>query len=657
MIQIPQILPWGEILSSKSNYVLFGIKESGKTLILDKLMIDALQHEGGCNDIPALINFNDLRRSVEDCVNMFWRQDIHKTREILANDNVLLLIDNIDFSDVGKLQVLFDFVSKKKNVRYIGTSLSSWAQNENLNIYNQPLQDFKRVEIEQFKSHQIRELIAKWIGSGYGDMDVQKRVDSIVDAFLHLSIPRTPFAVSMFLRILERQESYKPQNNAVLIKSYIEDLLKDGDKTASREEFDYVNKSTVLAEIAYCMLKEENPNYAIKVSKAQEVIERKLSEFHFKNVYSANKIYADFMKIGIFTLEPDNMIRFRFSCFFEYFLYLRMEKNPTFLEEVLSDENYLKYYNEMVFYTGINRGDSRIIRKVMQDLEYDYIDINHIVFESINGVDEFFNVGSSLLQRIKADDLMKVLPDKETVDTNDVQNDKTLATSEEKNVIENKKKNSNKFNNYSRLLLLAMDVLKNCEELPESIENPTETKDAYYNLVLKNSISYAILYRLIVVEMIKYPDRFSSDRLNDLKFIIRLLPVLHEELLRSHLGTYKLVEIIKNKIEIDASSGHSVPEFERYLSVFLYSDLKGPDHMNILTSFLKSFSRAYIADACFFKMLAYYYASKDKSLDNKLINLLGDLYIKMNCSESKHIQKSAVIASLQSRKSIANRSK
>ena len=70
----------------------------------------------------------------------------------------------------------------------------------------------------------------------------------------------------MFLCILERQESYKPQNNAILIKAYIENLLQGGNNTASREEFDYINQATVLSEIAYVMLKEDRTNYAIKIS-------------------------------------------------------------------------------------------------------------------------------------------------------------------------------------------------------------------------------------------------------------------------------------------------------------------------------------------------------------------------------------------------------
>lgn len=644
-----------EILASEENYILFGIKESGKTILLDKLMIDASLHVGGCTYIPAIINFKDIHGNIEATINTYWQHDYRTACSILQTEKVLLLIDNIDFSDSKRLDTLNYFLASHTNVRYIGTCLTARGQDDNLDVYNQPVQNFVRVEIEQFKSRQIRELITKWISSGQSESEVQKRVDAIVEAFAHLNLPRTPFAISMFLWILERQESYKPQNNAILIKAYIENLLQGGNNTASREEFDYVNQSTVLSEIAYAMLKEDNTNYAIKSSTAIKIIEDNLEEFHFRKVYSASTIYNNFLKNGLFTQEPDNMVRFRFSCFFEYFLYLRMEKNDDFLNEVLNDENYLKFYNEIVYYTGINRGDDKIIKKIMEDLEYDYIEINNIVFQQVSNIDDFFNVGSSLLQRIKPDDLMRVLPDKETTKENDARNDAVL----QKRAIQNdedaiKKKNTNKFNNFSRLLLLAMDVLRNCEEFKSNPHYPSATKKYYYDLVLRNSISYAILFKLIAVEMINHEDKFPKERVEDLKFIVRLLPVLHEELLRGHLGTYKLTEVIKDKIEEDNSLSIKPSEFERFLSVFLYADMKGKDYFNVLSEFLKGFNRAYIADASYFKLLSYYYSSKVTSDDNKLINLLGDLYIKLNSTNSTHINKGAVIASLKNRKRINN---
>lgn len=649
-----------EIVTSSSNYVLFGIKESGKTILLDKILLDILNRAHGERSIPVWLNFAEITKDMELLISSYWQQRKQSTREIIDLDNVILLIDNIDFTDTNKLRILNDFLSTHPKIRYVGTSLVSRSNDINIDVYNQPLLNFVRVNIEAFSTHQIRELVKKWISGQGSKDDVQKRVNIIVDAFTHLNIPRTPFAISMFLWIIERQESYKPQNNALMIQSYIRALLSDGDNTAIREEFDSGNKCTVLAEIAYNMLKSEEPNYAIRQSEMQKIIEDKLLEFHFTKVYKAHKIYADFVRIGLFVEEPCDMIRFRFTCFFEYFLYEKMKHSEKFFCEVLNDQNYMQFYNELVFYTGINRNDDRIIKRVMSDLEFDYIDINEMIFQKNKAVDEYFNIGTSLLAVLTANDLMKVLPDKETEASNDANNDAKLQCVDEQcqnQVI--KKKDTNKFIYYGKILTLAMDILKNCEELPEAEKKEEEKKPYYYRLVLKNSISYAILFCLIAKEMLNHSESFPEERIDDMRFMLRFLPVLHEELIKEHLGTYKLSEIIRDKAEEDSQNKEKLSEFERFLSVFLLADLKGPEYEKFMSQFLSSFQRAYIADASYLKLLEYYYSSKDKQWDQKLLSFIGDLYVKTRGSEhnAKKYNKGNIIASFQQEKKRKNNMK
>lgn len=641
-----------QLVNSDKNYVIFGMKEAGKTILLDKILLDILNCGGATKVLPVLIEFSEIKRSLEDCIRDYWHQKKADTTSLLKNDHLVLLVDNIDFSDDNRMQMLSSFVNTHPHTRLIGTTLTNRGCDLNLDVYNQPLLDFIKVEIKQFQSSQIRQLVSKWISNNTSPANLQKRVETLINAFSGLNLPRTPFAVSMFLWILERQETCHAQNNAILIKSFLEELLKSLDpKGAPREAFDYVNRTTILSEIAYVMLQKENINYSLPQSDVLRIIEDKLEEFHLSKSYSAKRIYNDFVNISIFTEEPGNIVRFRFSCFFEYFLYVRMRDNMEFFEYVMQEDNYMKFYNEIIYYTGIHRNDDRIIKSVMSRLEYDYIDINNIVFEELKAVDDFFNVGKSIVQSIEADDLMKVLPDKETVQENDRTNDARLRRTEESHPEAIQKKNSNKFNNFGKLLTMSMEVLKNAEELPEKDKKEEEKKPYYYKLVLRNSISYAILFKLIASGMINHADKYPESRIEDLKFMIRLLPVLHEELLHEHLGSYKLAEIMKGKI-VEDKSDKTVSEFEKFLSVFLYVDVRGKDYSEVLDEFVGSFNRAYIADACYFKMLAYYYSSTDKAFDAKLVNAMSEMIIKMNSSKSgyKRLNKSRVMQSLTERK-------
>lgn len=63
---------------------------------------------------------------------------------------------------------------------------------------------------------------------------------------------------------------------------------------------------------------------------------------------------------------------------------------------------------------------------IVDTLEYDYIDINDIVFQKIRSVDDFFNVDKSLIENLSVNDLMQVLPDKQTEIEKEAESDAKL---------------------------------------------------------------------------------------------------------------------------------------------------------------------------------------------------------------------------------------
>ena len=85
------------------------------------------------------------------------------------------------------------------------------------------------------------------------------------------------------------------------------------------------------------------------------------------------------------------------------------------------------------------------------------------------------------------------------------------------------------------------------------------------------------------------------------------------------MGTFKLTDVIDEKIQEDYKSV-LVSEMEQFLSVFLYIDLKGKNWAMELNRFVNSFKKAYIADACFFKLSSYYYESNEEKKDKMLLN-------------------------------------
>lgn len=545
-----------EIISSKNNFVIFGTKEAGKTVLLDKILYDILNVVTGANLIPVLLDFNSIENDITINIRKYWKKNTNETNDLLLNDNIVLLIDNINFEieNINQIQNLSNFLKKFPKTRFIATSLQLYENNFSITPEQQSLLQFERLELKQFKAKQIKTLIQKWFPNS-PQYETPKKMNTLINAFMSLNLPRTPFAVSMFLWIIERQQTYRPQNNATLIEKFIEEILdKKNIKGILRDTFDYENKIWLLAEIAHKMLISDQPNYSLPCSDIIKITERHLALRKFPKSYSARKIINGILNLGVF-VEEDSVIRFRFNCFFEYFLVKKMETDPEFKSEHSSDKK-----------EGII-----------------------------------------------------------------------------------KKKHTNKFIAFGQLMLLAMNVLKNSEEIHE--EN---LKADSYTRILKNSISYVVLYKMICEEIINHFEEFPKERVEEFKFVLRFLPVIHQNLISDNLGTYKLAEVIKEKIEADKVSGNKavISEFEKFLSVYLYCDIKGDGYKAIMGDFIKNINKTYIADSCFFKLLAYYYSSTTPSDDNSIVNLLADLYIKVNANKNsnKRINKSALIQKFKKEK-------
>ena len=305
--------------------------------------------------------------------------------------------------------------------------------------------------------------------------------------------------------------------------------------------------------------------------------------------------------------------------------------------------------NRNNYYTGLHRGEAEILKNVVDRLEFDYITINDIVFSKVKSIDDFFHIDKSIVEQIKSEELFELLPDKKTEEESEKESDTKLEHSSDKKEGIIKKKHTNKFIAFGQLMLLAMNVLKNSEEIHE--EN---LKADSYTRILKNSISYVVLYKMICEEIINHFEEFPKERVEEFKFVLRFLPVIHQNLISDNLGTYKLAEVIKEKIEADKVSGNKavISEFEKFLSVYLYCDIKGDGYKAIMGDFIKNINKTYIADSCFFKLLAYYYSSTTPSDDNSIVNLLADLYIKVNANKNsnKRINKSALIQKFKKEK-------
>lgn len=623
-----------EILKNDYNFIIYGAKESGKTIFLDKLFTDSILDFKILGYIPVYIDFNNYKSNIFREIRNFLGLSNKRTQEILNNEKIILFIDNISFEPIesNKINELKRVINNSFQIKVISTYLQFYDEDYPTNFDLFGFFNFKTLTIKQFKSKQIKVLIKKWFGHK-NDLDSHKKLETLTKAFLSLNLPRTPFAVSMFLWIIEKQESYTPLNNSTLVDTFLEKLLKkNSSQEVKRETFGYDNKIWIISDLAKEMLFKSNTNYGLSYSEYVEFVSSYLKSKKFDH-YGVNKISNELLEDGIFTLE-DNFVRFRFTCFFEFFLMKKMTIDDNFLEYVFREENYLQFVNEIDYFTGINRGKSGILQELLKRLDEKFIELRDLIDKTVEDKqykshDDFFvevdksgRKKPSLISQLNEEKVMKFLPSsKPTEEDLEIMHDEQLQLSGNENGIR-AKEGGNQIKDFAKVLVLLMKVVKNSEE----IDLPNLKLNAY-NKVLQNSIYFALLHKAVFQLITSESEKVPPDKLEDFLLMDKHLPLIHQMFLKEHIGTSKLLSIIKEKIDLDKINPTS--EFEKVLSIFLYSDLKGSGYQEIIKELIKNSKNGYIKDLIFFKLVTYYfYRSKNSESDSFYLNIIADLIIK-----------------------------
>ncbi|KIC01263.1 hypothetical protein OA88_15005 [Flavobacterium sp. JRM] len=626
-----------EIIKSGKNFILFGTKESGKTILLDKLLIETLETNKQHHKIPAIIDFNDLKDNPLKLIKEFWSKSVEEAKDILANYDVLILIDNISFEDedVFKLKTLKKFFDENSKARFIATYQQFYDEDFPINLELVSMFNYNTITLKQFKTKQIKELIQKWFPDS-NKYDTPKKLETLTNAFLALDLPRTPFAVSMFLWIIEKQENYKPINNSTLIENFIEKILKKHDiKETQRERFGYDNKIWIISHIAYNMLKENKENYSLSYSSFTNIVDKYLTDKKFED-FKTDKTVDLLLNSGIF-LRNNGDVRFRFSCFFEFFLMKQMEKDADFKAEVLDENNFLNFTHEIDYFTGIHRGETELLKLIISRLENGYSDLEEMInqaqkekgYDNFDGFfisrDERGKEKPSLINQLNEERVVNFLPsNKPSEEDLEVIEDNRLELQKQEKGI-TKKEDSNNLKNLGKLLVLALRVINNSEEVLDKRDSELKLKS--YSIALKKSILFAILHKAVFQLFFQNQDKLPKEKIEEFVTMNKFLPLLHEMFLFENIGSQKLTSVIRDKINLDKKE--NVSDFEKALSVFLYADIRGKDYDSVVSEFIKNVKTKYIEDLIFFKLVTYYfYRAKNDETENFYLNLIADLMIK-----------------------------
>ena len=642
-----------DLCLEEDNIFLLGEKEIGKTVLLDRLFMEFINKISKYGIIPILIDFEDFNHNrLETAISKFLGIGIMEVMDLLEEHKFKILIDNFNLnkSNSSKFKRLEQFMIAHKNVKVIATINSEFEIAIPFELSPYPiLQAFKSIKLDGFKTKNIRELAKKWFSDNTG-YDTPDKLEKILKTITALNIPRTPLAISMFLWIIEKQENYKPINNATMLENFIERLFRKWTKDEIySEKFDYRNKDRLLTTIAKEMFLKNNKNYHLSYNDLRNFIYNYIKSRKFD--FEAEEVLRHFISKGILIKENDGVelyVRFRFTCFFKYFLMKNMDYDSDFKDFVLSEEKFLFFIDEIDYYTGIKRDQVDILRLVIQRMNEEYKDIICEMTEFKQGFDSFFETNSTVAATLDAT-FSNRLPQehKPTNDEKDEMSDTTFDLMVSEDGIEKKEEQISQMQKLDRLWALASTVLKNTEET--DIE---DMKSNSYKDILICSMAFSCMYKVSLERLLlrKKKNELNKTTYENHKLTCRFLPLIHEATLYSLIATGKLSIVFREKIEKDLKDT-TISDYEKYVSLFIYSDMKGKDSINLIYKFIKQIKRPYIYDMVLFKLISYYFMRSDNdALDREYEKLISEVMV--NARGLKKAAKGKIINDFHSRKLI-----
>jgi len=614
-----------ELYVSDENILIFGTKESGKTILLDKILIGLTNNINKYHKTAVFFDFNDVEnRRFETIINNFIGIGIRSIEGFLENHIVVLLIDNLEFNKFksNNLKRLEDFVNRYKNVRVVATCNLLVEDEIPIEAYqNSFIYKFNLIFIRNFRTKQTKELMQKWFSKNNFCYSHEK-INNLVEIFKSLELPWTPMAISIFLWIIEQQDDYKPVNNATMLENFIERLFRKWSKNEIfSENFDYRNKERLLAEISYEMYLKDSLNYSMSYSELLDFIINYLDRKKFD--FSGEDLLNHFLSKGILIKEYNNglFVRFRFNCFFQYFLTKRMMFDSEFKKSALRKENILKFADEIDYLTGLQRDQSDILRSIIEFMESEFSEAIKLF---VNEFDNTFDIKKSLASKLSDKNIIDSL--KKNGKPNDEyfekKYDDLIDSLNPHTGIEKKEEIQNPLERLDALLVLSTKVFKNTEECEES-----DLKSSAYKKILICAMAFSCIMYHSIENILE--SHFTKTDLSELRSLLiesrKLIPLATQKLLNSIMGTSKLSIVIREKIESDLKN-KSISDFEKFISVFLYSDINGKDNLNYIKKFVRGINRQYIYDITLSCIISkYYFQSNDKYTDNEYENLIAEI--------------------------------
>lgn len=642
-----------ELLIENDNILFIGKKEAGKTTLLHKISKFFIDNYNEYNKIPLLIDCKDIPKGldvIEKAIQIFVNKNAEEgysisildIKKIIDNSNCIFIIDNIDAIKDKERQKLSEFIKTYSGNRYIFSTVEKFEENY-IGEYDANLGcEYKKIYLRYMTKNQIRSLTNRWTFSQ--EFDSASFIEKLMVCFKSTNLPRTPFVVSLILSICNQDVEFTPINEASILERFMEILLEKLSKDEVKSKtYDFVLKENFLSYLATTM--DKNGKYYFTYNEFIELT----NLYHINKGFSLQQSNFDklFFIKNILVLNNDQVF-FRYQCMLEYYIAKNAFDNRDFLSEISNRENYIKYGNEIKYYTGLKRSDSNILINIESYVKELLVQNEEILNELKDyNINIDINLGCNN-NEIKNAISKEKLSQKESDEITDLKNVNEVQTTKNYH-----RENVDEKNEIFNGLLILGSIIKNSELVDKTIKAAATNTyiKGYYIVLAYMKKSLELRGNEILKEIKKECDNDKEienkqkELFNFISSAIKIaLPSALQNLASDNIGTNKLDTVFLEGINsIDDANG-----FDMFLLVFLYCDLKMENYNEILKSYIKKVSSKDLLKIIFFKLLFYYkFTYLGDKMDDALQNYIADVHIRINGSKNEQNYKSRLIDSIK----------
>jgi len=602
------------ILENKGNYIFLGEKESGKTTLINYMMLKILKNNIDDKIIPIYFkgeNFKSNKNFINEILKYLVAAgaknvDYNDVKKLLEEGRFNIFIDDFNIESTTKLDEIEEKIIEYNNNRFLIFIKNNYGFID-LNIEKKINGlNFSKTLLytKGFNKKQIKELTLKWKKEKEID---NKNIDKLIKNIDKIGIARTPHILSLILLVTENRSNFLPENKALLLDVFFDILLEKMNVNTIFSSINYNTKINYLSYIAKLM-KEERTKEFLRTNLEYKTLEY-ANNLNLQ-IDKVSEFIDQFIKRGIF-YEEDKKISFKYQSFYEFFIAKQMTESDIFREIIFNEETYFCTPEEIEYYSGLKSGNSYSLKKIFEYLNFKKnIDEEKIKKYEFN-IHNFQFPTEQILEKVEKSRSNELIQAEEDIEV------KPRYSKECQEINEKEISNDEK---YIITLKLLSNIFRNCY----LVEDKELRKKVFDTLIL--NYSYLLM---------KIDTNFKKRILNNEKieeFFRMIICALFSEYFIDNLASEKIILFLKDKLE-EKNKNSRISIFILHI---LYLNSFVEESLTASLNYVKVENNILFLGILQLNLLKYYFSKKCSNNEVELLKkILKEIYMKKHLENKK----------------------